>query len=153
MVATGLLLVGCTAEIEVTPTSPDAMTAEQCKDLIAELPDRVAGQAARSVQPSDALASAWGDPPIVVRCGVPKPTSLRPDSSCFVVNDIGWLAEQEGRPVTGTEPVDGELVFTTIGRSAYVEVTVPPDYQPAADALVDLAGAIATTTDDVRPCV
>lgn len=145
--------MGCTADVEVPPTSPDGVAAEQCKQLISQLPDHVAGQEARSVQPAYTPAGAWGDPPIVLRCGVAKPASLRPDSSCFVVNDVGWLAEQDDQPVTGSEPVDGELVFTTIGRSAYVEVTVPSDYQPAADALVDLAGAIKAATDDVRPCV
>lgn len=144
---------GCTADVEVSPTSPGPAVAEQCTDLVAQLPDRVADQEARSVQPATVLGGAWGDPPIVLRCGVAKPASLHPDSSCFVVNDIGWLAEQDGRPVTGSEPVEGGLMFTTIGRSAYVEVSVPPDYQPAADALVDLAGAIAATTEDVRPCV
>lgn len=146
-------MAGCTADVSVPPTSPSGAAAEQCTNLVAQLPDRVAGQEARSVQPATVLGGAWGDPPIVLRCGVAKPASLHPDSSCFVVNDIGWLAEQDGRPVTGPEPVDSELVFTTIGRSAYVEVSVPADYQPAADALVDLADAIAAATDDVRPCV
>lgn len=121
--------------------------------LVGHLPDQVAGQESRGVQPAGALAGAWGDPPIVLRCGGAKPPLLKRDSACFVVNDVGWFAEEDGRPVTGTEPVDGEVVFTTIGRSAYVEVTVPPDYQPPADALIDLADVISAATQDVRPCV
>ena len=144
---------GCSGEVEVSPTDPSGVAAEQCETLIADLPGHVAGQEARLVQPADALAGAWGDPPIVLRCGAVKPPLLRRDSSCFVVNDVGWFAEEDGRPVTGTESVDGEVVFTTIGRSTYVEVTVPPGYQPPARALVDLADVIAAATDDVRPCV
>ena len=117
------------------------------------LPDEVAGQDQRTVQPPEALAAAWGDPPIVLRCGVKKPALLRPDSSCFVANDVGWFAELDGRPVTGLQPVDEDVVFTTVGRSAYVEVTVPPAYEPAADALVDLSGAISAATQDLRPCL
>ena len=148
-----VVVVGCSADVEVRPTSPTGAAAKQCSALVAQLPDRVAGQQARPVQPAAVLGAAWGDPPIVLRCGVAEPASLQADSSCFVVNDVGWLAERDGHPVTGTEPVDSDLVFTTIGRSTYVEVTVPDDYQPAADALVDLAGAIVAATDDVHPCV
>jgi hypothetical protein len=32
--------------------------------------------------------------------------------------------------------------FTTFGRSAFVEVTVPDDYRPEVNALVDLAAAV-----------
>ncbi len=138
----------------MTAPDPTGVAAGQCKDLIAHLPQRVAGEEPHPVSPTQALAAAWGDPAIVLRCGVDKPGSLQPASSCFVVNGVGWFAaDRNGRPLTGTEPVDGAVVFTTIGRSAYVEVTVPPDYQPPADALVDLSDAISTATDDVRPCL
>ncbi len=144
---------GCASDVDVTPTSPLGVAADQCNVLVDHLPDQVAGQTSRTVQPAGALAGAWGDPPIVLRCGGTQPPSLRRDSACFVVNDVGWFAEEDGKPVTGTEPVDGEVVFTTIGRSVYVEVTVPPDYQPPADALIDLAAVISAATQDVRPCV
>ncbi len=131
---------------------PTGIIAEQCAALIAAVPDRVAGQDQRAVNPDDALAAAWGDPAIVLRCGVGRPAALRRDSACFAVNDVGWFAAQDGRPVTGTRPVEGDVVFTTIGRSAYVELTVPDDYEPAADALVDVAEAVTRTTDYPNPC-
>lgn len=117
------------------------------------MPERVAGQPSRSVQPSDALGAAWGDPAIVLRCGVPKPPALTASSSCFLADGVGWFATQDGHPDDGLQPVTGELVFTTVGRTPYVELSVPPDYQPASDALVDLAPAVKATTSQQRPCV
>jgi hypothetical protein len=102
----------------------------------------VQGQDARPVEPADALAAAWGDPPIVLRCGVERPARLRPSSPCLEVDGVGWFPQQAAR---------GHL-FTTVGRSAYVEVAVPEAYQPAAEPLVDLADAIRRHIPERRPC-
>jgi hypothetical protein len=88
----------------------------------------------------------------VLRCGVRRPPALRPTSSCFEVDHVGWLATQEGRPVSTTSPITGTLDFTTIGRSVYVEVSVPDAYQPQADALADLAAPVTAATRSVHPC-
>ncbi|MEP6667293.1 MAG: DUF3515 domain-containing protein, partial [Nocardioidaceae bacterium] len=112
-----------------------------------------ADEGARDIEPSDALGAAWGDPPIVLRCGVDKPAGLRRDSACFVVNDVGWLASQDGHEVSGDRPVEGPLTWTTIGRAAYVEVVVPQvgDREPVAP-LPELAGPIRKAIPDLRPC-
>jgi hypothetical protein len=138
--------------VDVDPTSPDPQVAAQCNALLNELPDTVDGQDRREIKPDDALAVAWGDPAIVLRCGVPKPAALTPISSCFVVNDIGWLATVDGREYTQSGPPDDTMVFTTIGRSAYVEVSVPAHWSPQADALTEVSSAIAAATQDVQPC-
>ena len=114
-----------------------------CRALVENLPELVAGQRSRAVEPAAALAGAWGDPPIVLRCGVTKPANLRPTSRCDVVNSVGWFTQQRS---------DG-YAFTTIGRSAYVEVVVPDAYDPAANALVDLASAVQTSVPVRQPCV
>jgi hypothetical protein len=58
------------------------------------------------------------------------------------VNGVGWLAEPQS---------DGYL-FTTIGRKHYASLEVPEDYQPAADALADVADLIARHLPVTRPC-
>jgi Protein of unknown function (DUF3515) len=153
LLAVALLTAGCSSSVTVDAPSPDQPDAAQCARLLAVLPDRVAGQSSRQVRPAGELAAAWGDPAVVLRCGVPKPLALRADSACLVVNGVGWFAAAGGRPVTGTEPVTGPIVFTTVGRSPYVDVLVPPDYQPAADALVDLSSAVRRTTTQHHPCL
>ncbi len=145
--------VGCTSNVSVSAPTPSGSAASRCSQLLTKLPARVAGQSAQSVDPSTALAAAWGDPPIVLRCGVDRPAAQRPDSACFEVNSVGWFTQQDGRPFPGDQPVTDELVFTTIGRTPYVEVRVPPDYQPAADALVDVSSAVFSATKEQQPCV
>jgi hypothetical protein len=107
------------------------------------MPDSVGDQDRRDVEPGDAAAAAWGDPPIVLRCGVERPASLRPDSQCFVVNDVGWLAEEQ----------PDAIVFTTIGQSTYVEVTVPTDYAPEGALLPPISDAVRASTSQPHPCL
>jgi Protein of unknown function (DUF3515) len=135
------MLAGCSAgAVEVdAPTRGPA----ECRTLVRALPHTVDGHQRRDVQPPDALAAAWGDPPILLRCGVPTPAGLTPSSSCAEVNGVGWFAEQRADAYR----------FTTIGRSANVQVQVPYDYQPAADALVDLASAVRDQVPEEQPCV
>jgi hypothetical protein len=136
-----LLAAGCApAAVEVGgPTRGP----RECARLLAALPATVDGRQQREVEPAGALAAAWGDPAIVLRCGVPQPRALTASSPCAEVNGVGWFAEQR----------EDAYRFTTIGRSANVEVQVPYDYQPAADALVDVASAVRTQVPEQRPCV
>ncbi|RCK71555.1 DUF3515 domain-containing protein [Desertihabitans brevis] len=139
-----LALAGCTAEVAVDVPSPGPEAAAVCSALVADLPERVVGQPTRDVAADPgAPVAAWGTPPITLRCGVPAPAALEPTSQCYEVDGVGWFAEQ------GT---DGWL-FTTIGRTAFVEVGVPSRYAPEADALVDLAPAVRTHDPLQTPCV
>ncbi len=94
----------------------------------------------RDVDPDDGLTAAWGDPAIVLRCGVPPPAEYQPDAQLFDVDGVEWL------PVEG----DGGFFFTTVDREAYVEVAVPDDYAPEATVLTDLAEAIQDTVPAVE---
>ncbi len=90
----------------------------------------------------------------MLRCGVERPAGLSPDSFCFVVNEVGWYAEDATGSLDGSAPPEGETVFTTIGRSPYVEMTVPADDdRSAVDPLTDVAAAIREHTRDERPCL
>ncbi len=148
------LLAGCGGPGRVHVAGATALGAAQaqCRALVAALPNKVAGQDRRDVSPAGASAGAWGDPPVVLRCGVARPAALRPTSSCFEVDRVGWLATQDGKAVSASAPIKGTLDFTTIGRSVYVEVSVPDAYQPQADALADLARAVTAATRSVHPC-
>lgn len=133
------LVSGCTVQVDPYPTAPG--TRLDCIGLLGDLPPTVAGQKRREV--ADDVAGAWGDPPIVLRCGVEKPEALRPNSPCHEVNGVGWLAEKQS---------DGWL-FTTIGREHYVSLEVPSDYRPESDALADVADVVARHLPVTKPCV
>ncbi len=116
------------------PAPPPADIARACAALHDALPGELDGQGRRRVTTDSPLVAAWGDPPIVLRCGVPVPAAYQPTGQVITVNGVDWFPEQLTRG----------YVFTTVGRVANVEVTVPDAYAPEADPLVDLAGAVAT---------
>lgn len=137
-IASALVLAsaGCGAgSVEAPAPKPPAPVARLCGALRARLPHRLQGRPRRATTPRSPLVTAWGSPAIVVRCGVPRPSGLRPTSELADLDGISWLALPPGRPVT----------FTAVGRHAYVEVTVPPKYNPPGDVLLDLAAPIKAT--------
>ncbi|OYN91269.1 hypothetical protein CGZ91_07425 [Parenemella sanctibonifatiensis] len=140
VVAAGVMLLatGCT----VTAPAPDPGSVQTCADLIAAAPAVVAGQPQRATdQPESAVA--WGDPAVLLACGVADPPGFGPTSECYEVDGIGWYAE----------PVDGAYRFTTLDRTPRIQVTVPSAYEPQAAVLTDLSEAISTTIPQQRPCV
>lgn len=130
------IVTGCGAPVAVTPPSP---TPTMCVDLSQELPKRVEGQDRRTTTPESAATAAWGDPPMVLRCGVPTPTAYTATASLLDVAGVSWFAEQ----------LSAGVRFTTIGRVTNVEFTVPDAYSPEAYPLIDLAGAITDTVPTV----
>lgn len=125
----------------MTDPTPSAEVAAQCAAVMAALPDTVLDQTRRTVEPGQ-LSAAWGDPTITLKCGVDKPAALGAESECFEVNQVGWFAE-EGQ---------GGYLFTTIGRPVFIQVGVPTEYAPEANALVDVAEAVKKVPVD-QPCV
>ena len=134
------LLAGC-GKVAVDDPAPDPAGAAVCTSVLADLPEQVLDQERRTVEPGR-FSAAWGKPAIVLRCGVPAPPMLTPTSECLEVNGVGWFSEE----------ATGGMIFTTIGRAAYVEVSVPSAYQLGSGALVDVGAAVATHDPVVRPC-
>jgi hypothetical protein len=147
--ATAVLLfgpVGCSGggSDPVTVPAPrlTGESARQCSDLGRELPSQVADLWSRDVT-TDGVAAAWGAPPIVLRCGVSDAIGLGPASRCDMLDGVGWYSER----------LDDGYRFTTIGRAVPIELTVPGEYEPESDALVDLADAIKRAIPITKPCV
>ena len=107
-------------------------TAGPCTTLLSTLPTALDALAPRVVHPTpDSLfVVAWGDPPVVLRCGVDRPAALVPSSSALllIVDGVAFLPQQ----------TSATTVFVAVDRAAYVEVTVPKSYaQPPLAALAD----------------
>ncbi|GAA2092843.1 DUF3515 domain-containing protein [Actinomadura alba] len=128
-----LLAGGCAGgAVQVPVPRPDAATARVCEGL--RLPAELHGQSRRSTAPKSPLITAWGSPAIAVRCGVARPSAMVPTSQLLTINGVDWFGQPMDRPTT----------FTAVGRQAYVEVTVPAAYEPAAEVLNELTGVIKT---------
>lgn len=98
-----------------------------CAPLMDSLPDELLDLQSREVTPDDDQVQAWGDPAIVLRCGVDRPAGLEPasDATVFYIKDTApgdgvlWLPDPN-------EKDDGApTIFTAIDRDVYVEVQIP----------------------------
>ena len=144
MTAAALLVVcvlaaGCgSAAVQVEVPHPDTGTRRLCQAFSRRLPGTLNGHGRRAVSPRSPLTAAWGDPPIVLRCGVPRPAGMAPTAELTVVNGISWFPA--GSAATGSGPA----VFTEVGRQARVELTVPASDEPAADLLVRISDMISS---------
>jgi hypothetical protein len=143
-----LLTAGCTAgavDVERTDPGDDAAA---CERLVDALPRTLAEQERREVDDADAAtAAAWGDPPIMLRCGVGEPASFDAISSCQITNGVAWYIPDE--QITGSAV---DVTMTTIGREPDVEVAIPADYFPPAATMVGLAGPVKEHTVKVSRC-
>jgi hypothetical protein len=125
---------GVLPAITVNASTPDDATLGKCAQLLSALPVQIdattaAGAATLAPRrviatPANAQVLAWGDPAVVLICGVSRPAALAPNSSNLLAgfNDVFWL------PTTSKS----QTVFTTVDRSIYIQVTVPSaqDVQP-----------------------
>ncbi|MGH8862034.1 MAG: DUF3515 domain-containing protein [Jatrophihabitantaceae bacterium] len=121
------------------PQDTRAATVSTCARLISALPLRLAGLDLRRTEsrPPSSSIVAWGDPPVVLRCGVARPAALHPGSSAqtITVDGVTLLAE----------PTSATTRYTVIDRSLYVDVDVPVRYHERPLA------AIATAVAAVLP--
>jgi hypothetical protein len=146
LVAALPLLTGCSpGPVEVAGPAPTGPEAGACAELVGALPGRLVEQERREVDGEH--GAAWGEPAIVLRCGVDEPEGFDELSTCQVVNDVAWYIP-EGQ-VTG-EPVD--ITMTTVGRRPGVEVALPEDYFPPAAAMAQLSQVLREHSTEVAPC-
>jgi hypothetical protein len=98
--------------------APGAST-PACTSLMAALPDPLGALPRRQlVQGDDPLlagVAAWGEPAVVLRCGVPTPEELTCSSPVQVVDGVAWL------PIPGS----GGTTYLAVDRPVRVALTVP----------------------------
>jgi hypothetical protein len=98
------------------------------------------------VTPDDGWAAAWGDPPVVLRCGVGVPAEFDAVAPCTTVDDVDWYLPDE--------PPDevSEVTMTTVYREPAVEVVLPVEHWPPANTMVDLAPVLEEHTERTGRC-
>lgn len=125
-------LPGCGfGAVNVDPHDLTPGSASACEALDADVPDVVSDAVRRDVQGEPAGIVAWGEPPVVLRCGVGTPPEYEPDAVLTELNGVAWL------PIDG---VGGDF-FATVDRDPIVEVAIPDAYEPAV-VLGDVAPSI-----------
>jgi hypothetical protein len=141
----------------LTPAAPrNAGTqASACNKVLEQLPVQLGALQPRVVHahPDSPYVVAWGDPAVVLSCGVGRPKDLTPGSAAEFVTagpDTGPFYDVVNAGAGSAN------VFTTVDRGPYISVEVPSKYQ-GADVMPALSEAIAKalpavcTTDPNAP--
>jgi len=114
------------------PPRPNAATQAACVKVFAKLPVQLGQLPPRKTETDSSFVAAWGNPAVVVRCGVARPSVFGTAEAAQLidVNSVIWQPE----------PQRDRTVYTTVDRSVYIDVTVPAG---ADQPLPLLAPAIA----------
>lgn len=145
-----LVVAGCgSGPVELPLPDLDAADLAACRAFTDALPATLAEEPRVAVQPEDALGAAYGDPVIVVRCGVPVPAEFDETASCEEFDGVGWYV-----PPEQLDDQSADVTLTTPGYRPVVEVSVPGIYRPdgPANALAELADAVRSTLREDQAC-
>jgi hypothetical protein len=108
-----------TDPLPVSAVDAPGAGAAPCSALMAALPDPLGSlprrQLVQADDPSLAGVAAWGEPAVILRCGVPTPEELSCSASIQVVDGVSWL------PLSGT----GAITYLAVDRPVRVALTVP----------------------------
>lgn len=124
-------LAACSSAVSVQAPA----VSEPCEAVLAGAPISLLEELQRETTPVAAAAIAWGDPPIVMACGVDS--RITANAQVIALEGVEWIAEN-------TE--DG-TVFTTFNRTPVVQLRVPSKYRPEIDAVSGLNALIDESTD------
>jgi hypothetical protein len=112
------------------PPALSAAAQRSCRELIAALPTTLGDRPARPVDSPSPYVVAWGEPPVVLRCGVPRPAAFIQTADTLVISGVTWFAERRG----------SNTAWTAVDRPVYVELVAPAD--DASDPPARLAAAV-----------
>jgi hypothetical protein len=126
--ATAATLARSTAPVPVPAPPLAARPATVCRALLSRLPTTLRELPQRPVQAGPEQNAAYGDPPLVVACGIPAP-AFPPTDAVFVVNGVCWHSTDRSDAV----------ILAAVDREVPVQVTVPSSY----GELLQWAGALA----------
>lgn len=125
---------GALGPVDVVPPPASAAADRSCPAVISRLPVTLAGQRSRPARSSSRYVAAWGEPPLVLRCGMPRPAGFVRASALTVVNGVQWYVD----------PGPAAAVWTVVDRPVYVELSVPAAYSsaPVVDLAKDITDAL-----------
>jgi hypothetical protein len=150
VVLVAVLLTACGKEPVSMPTLQlSAADQAVCQRVTDAVPDSLAGQDRRKTQPAAAFGGAWGDPPIVLQCGVDAPAGLTRTSHCAVVDGVAWFVPDDQ---LNDDAADADL--TAVGYEPRLQLSVPARYRGGgvAEAEVQLAPIIKKYLTPVHRC-
>jgi hypothetical protein len=147
-----LALAGCgSGPAEIDAPDLSAADARACEQLVDDLPSTVSGQESHEVTGDTAYGAAWGDPAIVLTCGVDEPTDFTDTSTCVQADDVGWFVPDA---VLLADDDSLDITMTAVGYQPRVQVFLPGDYRPEgfAAAASEIGEVVSRDLEEVEPC-
>jgi hypothetical protein len=130
--------------VVVPPPAASAAGARACPALIRALPAQLGDLVGRPVRSGSSWVLAWGEPPVVLRCGVGRPAGfVVGGANVFGVNGVTWFAQPQ--------PDRKSLVWTVVDREVYIEVRLPAQYASAPVPPISDAVKASLRAVPVRP--
>ena len=119
--------------VQVPPVTPEAEAS--CPALMGTLPLELTGELSRQVDSDSLFAYAWGEPPIVLVCGVDRPAGFVAGVAAIQIEGVQWYVDTSDPDTT---------VWTTIDRPVYVQITLPAsvDSAPVTSLSPEIAAAL-----------
>jgi len=130
-------LVACSRDDATGPVSVALPSApppveRSCSRLAAQLPASLGeGLDRRPTKPESPLVAAWGDPAVVLRCGVTVDEGYSPGDQLIHANSeiVGWWQKKTGKTV----------LWQTPNTTVHVELRVPTSYDGHGGMLARLS--------------
>ena len=122
----------CSSSLDVEPA--EGSESQFCTELGTTVPVSLGGGLLRNTNPNSPGTKAWGDPAIVLRCGVAIPKAYSAASQLLTVNKVDWFPEE----------LQAGVRFTSVESIELVEVSIPNTYETTADILTELSSVISS---------
>ena len=124
---------------------------QQCHDLLNALPQQLGDfRRAPTVDPTPPGTAAWrAEPdtePVVLRCGLERPTDFVVGTPLQVVDEIQWFRVGESGAATDDQ---GRSTWYAVDRPVYVALTLPSGSGPTP--IQQISGQIARTMSAQEP--
>ena len=104
-----------------------------CRALLDALPQEIdPGVGRRAIEGLPTRVAAWGEPAVVLECGVPAGALTDPP---VTVNGLEWTVRDTG----------ADFLWSTIGRQVNVSVAIPGAYENGVELINPLAAPVLQT--------
>lgn len=123
-----------TGPVGLPTRSLPATTAATCRTLVSRLPEALRELHRRPVSAGPEQNAAYGDPALTVECGA-DPVTFEPTALVYPLSGVCWYAEE--RPDV--------TVWTTVDREVPVRVTVPRQYAPPGQWVIEFSEPVGRT--------
>jgi hypothetical protein len=110
--------------VTVDTAAPTAQADASCPALVQALPSLLVDQDARKVKSVSPYVRAWGNPAVVLVCGVDRPATFVVGTGLIQIDGVQWFVDSTSDPKT--------VVWTAVDRPVYVQVRVPASLDSAS---------------------